>query len=149
MMTSSNGNIFRVTGPLYGEFTGDWWIPRTKASGAERWCFFICVWINSWINNREAGDLRRYCAHYDVIVMYTQIYKNIYICESWKCWYETVLYQCITLSSESFTIALTFLSFAYLKLCPMCVPCIATVYPMLCKIKSHANMHMFLCNVFL
>ena len=21
-MTSSNGNIFRVTGPLYGEFTG-------------------------------------------------------------------------------------------------------------------------------
>ena len=29
----------------------------------------ICVWINDWVNNREAGDLRRYCAHYDVIVM--------------------------------------------------------------------------------
>ena len=29
----------------------------------------ICVWINSWINNRKAGDLRRYQAHYDVIVM--------------------------------------------------------------------------------
>ena len=29
----------------------------------------ICVWINSWINNRKAGDLRRYRAHYDVIVM--------------------------------------------------------------------------------
>ena len=29
----------------------------------------ICVWINSWENNREAGDLRRYRAHYDVIVM--------------------------------------------------------------------------------
>ena len=29
----------------------------------------ICVWINGWVNNREAGDLRRYCAHYDVIVM--------------------------------------------------------------------------------
>ena len=29
----------------------------------------ICVWINDWINNREAGDLRRYRAHYDVIVM--------------------------------------------------------------------------------
>ena len=27
MMTSSNGNIFRVTGPLSGEFTGHWWIP--------------------------------------------------------------------------------------------------------------------------
>ena len=30
----------------------------------------ICVWINGSVNNREAGDLRRYLAHYDVIVMY-------------------------------------------------------------------------------
>ena len=58
MMTSSNGNIFRVTGPR--------WIPRTKVSGVELWCF---LWINGWVNNREAGDLRRYRAHYDVIVM--------------------------------------------------------------------------------
>ena len=29
----------------------------------------ICVWINDCVNNREAGDLRRRCAHYDVIVM--------------------------------------------------------------------------------
>ena len=29
----------------------------------------IAVWINGWVNNREAGDLRRYCAHYDVTVM--------------------------------------------------------------------------------
>ena len=29
----------------------------------------IRVWINSWINNREAGDLWRYRAHYDDIVM--------------------------------------------------------------------------------
>ena len=29
----------------------------------------ICVWINDWVNSREAGDLRRYLAHYDVIVM--------------------------------------------------------------------------------
>ena len=39
MMTSSNGNIFRVTGHLWGEFTGPRWIPRTKASGAVLWCF--------------------------------------------------------------------------------------------------------------
>ena len=31
----TNGNIFRVTGPLWGEFTGRRWIPRTKASDAE------------------------------------------------------------------------------------------------------------------
>ena len=29
----------------------------------------ICAWINGWANNREAGDLRRYRAHYDVTVM--------------------------------------------------------------------------------
>ena len=29
----------------------------------------ICVWINGWVNNREAGDLRRYRGHYDVSVM--------------------------------------------------------------------------------
>ena len=39
MMTSSNGNLFRVTGPLWGEFTGHRWIPLTKASDAELGCF--------------------------------------------------------------------------------------------------------------
>ena len=29
----------------------------------------ICVCINGWVNNREAGDVRRYRVHYDVIVM--------------------------------------------------------------------------------
>ena len=29
----------------------------------------ICAWINDWVNNREAGDLRRHRAHYDVTVM--------------------------------------------------------------------------------
>ena len=39
IMTSSNGIIFRVTGPLCGEFTGPRWIPLTKASDAELWCY--------------------------------------------------------------------------------------------------------------
>ena len=29
----------------------------------------ICAWINGWVNNREAGDLRSYRAHYDVTVI--------------------------------------------------------------------------------
>ena len=36
------------------------------------WSFddsLIWAWINTWVNNREAGDLRCYRAHYDVIVM--------------------------------------------------------------------------------
>ena len=31
----------------------------------------ICARINGWVNNHEAGDLRRNRAHYDAIVMYT------------------------------------------------------------------------------
>ena len=38
----------------------------------------ICAWINDSVNSREAGDSRRYRAHYDVIVM-----KNN--CYSWTC----------------------------------------------------------------
>ena len=38
MITSSNGNIFRVTSHLCGECTGPLWIPHTKASNAELWC---------------------------------------------------------------------------------------------------------------
>ena len=30
---------------------------------------FICVWMNGWVNNRAAGDLKCYRAHYDVIAM--------------------------------------------------------------------------------
>ena len=54
MMTSSNGNIFRVTGHLCGEFTGPRWIPRTKTSAAELWCF---LWSapDKWLNKLWRG----------------------------------------------------------------------------------------------
>ena len=69
-MTSSNGSIFCVTGPLWGEFTGHRWILLLKTSDAELWCFlWSAPWIDGWVNNREAGDLRRHRVHYDVIVM--------------------------------------------------------------------------------
>ena len=46
------------------------WIPHTKASDAQLWCCpLICAWINGWVKNREPGDVRRHCAHYDVTVM--------------------------------------------------------------------------------
>ena len=40
--------------------------------GQWRWALMfslICAWVNGWVNHREAGDLRRYHAHYDVTVM--------------------------------------------------------------------------------
>ena len=38
-MMTSNGSIFRVTGPLCGEYTGHRWISRTKTSDTELWYF--------------------------------------------------------------------------------------------------------------
>ena len=40
IMTSRIGNTFRVTGPLWGESTGDQWIPLTKAGNADFYAFF-------------------------------------------------------------------------------------------------------------
>ena len=39
MMTSLKRNAFRVTGPLWGESTGDRWLPLTKASDGDIGCF--------------------------------------------------------------------------------------------------------------
>ena len=73
MMTSSNGNISALlaicarNSPVAGEFPAQ--RPVTRSFDG---FFFICVWINGWVNNREAGDLRRYRGHLDVIVMITR-----------------------------------------------------------------------------
>ena len=64
MMTSSNGNISRVTGPLWGESTGH----KGQWRGALLFSL-ICAWTNGWANNPDAGDLRRLRTHCDVIVM--------------------------------------------------------------------------------
>ena len=37
----------------------------------------ICARINGWVNNREAGDLRRHRGHYDVNVMDTCLLHQI------------------------------------------------------------------------
>ena len=34
-------------------------------------------WINGWVNNREAGDLRHHRAHYDAIVMIGPVYWSL------------------------------------------------------------------------
>ena len=82
MMTSPNGNLFRVTGSLYGEFTGHRWNPLTEASEAELWCFFylrlnkrlskllICRWYET-----PSRSLWRHCNEYTCTV---------------KCWYHDI-----------------------------------------------------------
>ena len=43
----------------------------------------IYVWINDWVNNREAGDLRRHRVHYDATVMVPLLWQHI---EAWSMW---------------------------------------------------------------
>ena len=68
MMTSSNGNVFRVTSHLCEEFTGHRWIPLTKARYAGLWCFFdlrlnerLLKQSWGWWFETQSRPLWRYC----------------------------------------------------------------------------------------
>ena len=65
----------------------------------------ICTWINGWVNNREAGDLRRHRGHYDVNVMWTY---DIYRCSSrllhWYRGNHIVTPVRVTLSASKITL---------------------------------------------
>ena len=68
MMTSSNGNFFALlafcagNSPVPGESPAQ--RPVTRSFDV-----FFDLRLNKPLSNGEAGDLRRYHAHYDVIVM--------------------------------------------------------------------------------
>ena len=70
MMTSSNGSIFRFTGPMCGEFTDRRWIPLTKASDEEFWCFLWCTPEQTVEQTSVTPVIKRHRAHYDVTIMY-------------------------------------------------------------------------------
>ena len=70
--------LFRLTGPLWAKITGYRWIPLTKTSDAELWCFIWSAWINYWVNNLEAGDFRfrQLLRHRNVELPLDKIYKE-------------------------------------------------------------------------
>ena len=72
MMTSWNGNIFRITGSFV---RGNHRSPVVVSPHKGQWrgaliFSLISAWANGWATNRDADDLRRHRAHYDVTVMY-------------------------------------------------------------------------------
>ena len=72
-MTSSNGNIFRVTGPLWGNPTVTGGFPSHGPMTRNFYFSLICVWTNGWANNQGVSDLKRRHAHYCVTVMWIQM----------------------------------------------------------------------------
>ena len=79
-MTSSNGNMFRVTGFCAGIHR---WLrgihrspvnyPHTDQCRGVLMFSLICAWTNGWVNNQDASDLRRHRAHNDVTVVWCRI----------------------------------------------------------------------------
>ena len=70
VMTSSNGNTLRVTGPLWGEPPVTGGFPSQRPVTRSFDVFFdLCLKKNGWANNRDASDLRHHLAHYEVSVM--------------------------------------------------------------------------------
>ena len=69
MMTSPNGPIFRVTGPLCGEFIGPGEFPAQRPVTRSFDVFFDPRMIKLLSEQPWAGDLRRHNGHYEVNVM--------------------------------------------------------------------------------
>ena len=73
MMTSSNGNALLVicagNSPVNSPHKGQW-------HGALMFSL-ICARINGWVNDGEAGDLRRHGSQYDVTVMVHQVAASL------------------------------------------------------------------------
>ena len=69
MVTSSNGNIFLVTGLLWGEHRSSVDSPHISRWRGALMFSLIYDWTSGWTNNRDTDDLRRQRANHDVIVM--------------------------------------------------------------------------------
>ena len=93
-MTSSDGNICRVTGHLCGEFTDHRWIPLTKASDAE-----LDLRLNKRLGKQPWGwwfetpscQLWRHCNGFVV---------NDYFYHSWGDSLMIITHDCVTRENE-------------------------------------------------
>ena len=83
MMTSSNGNIFRVTGHLCWEFTGHQWNPARRP-GTWNFDVFFDLRLNKRLSNQSWGwwfetpsrPLRRHCNTLSVFLLLSNHYLN-------------------------------------------------------------------------
>ena len=114
-----------------GKCTGPRWIPCTKASDAELWCFvWSTPWINGWVHNREPGDLRRHRVHYDVIIMYSEIN----VCEV-NAFIPKLLWLC--LCAFPFCIKQLFECLSYCELIKKSLRYSEDIELLLCKLSRH------------
>ena len=88
--------------PVTGKF------PTQKPETQSFMFSLIWAWINGWVNNREAGDLRRHLGHYDVIVMkyQTMMSDNLFLLPGILIWYAMLFilkvkhYTCLKMDDD-------------------------------------------------
>ena len=95
MMTSWNVKIFRAVGPFGGEFTGNRWIPLTKATDAEHWYFISSapdqtveqtMWIPVIWNAIALIMASRYCPLGLIDWYYCK--STIHVCLPYDYWFK-------------------------------------------------------------
>ena len=94
----------------------------------------ICAWINGWVNNCEAGDLRRHRAHYGVTVMYIRTFHNINAVTYTKLYgrdHPTIIKNKATIISLGFNLR------------------VKLFYQMLGSCFNIGNIHFFCCHIFI
>ena len=100
-MTSSNGNIFRVTGPLCGEFTGHRWIPLTKGQWRGALMFSLICALNKRLSKQSwtwwfETPSRLSWRHCNVISLWVWVASYVirmkYHIELYKSWLPQIWY---------------------------------------------------------
>ena len=90
------------------------WIQRSPHKGPWGGALmfsFLCAWINGWVNNGAAGDLRHHRTHCDVTVMctlklakyiavliFSVLFKDWRIMLPYIIWHKAITWTCVDLS---------------------------------------------------
>ena len=92
-MTSSNGNILPFVREIH-------WLRVDSPHKGQRHgalvIYLISAWTNGWVNNRDAGDFRRYRANYDFTVMLVLNEWGYTLCNTYHIYqrYVLILIKC-------------------------------------------------------
>ena len=137
MMTSSNGNIFGIAGPLWGGSTSQ--MPAMQSFDV----FFDLTWTNRWANNGDADFFRWHHINYDGTVMIL----NEFDCRC--CISLNIHRNVIKWNSDTFYILeVIFQSRAQRCMiwwiCASLMPCLVRDRSMICKL-IHCGQVMYIC----
>ena len=94
MMTSSNGNIFRVTGLLWGEFTGHRDVVDRQL---HNWVWYFCIYLYGVSLNGWHALFRITNTRHDVTIT-THAIKRLFL-----IWMTTVRHRCSCLLTLKYT----------------------------------------------